>query len=116
VQPEEAAEVDGGEPFSVRVAPWESAPPAVVGGHDSERRARDLLCVACHDLCAPLRAIQMHVRHTARQLLRGEEIDREWLASMMRRLDRVAGEGARMVDDVLALERLERRPSGIGAD
>jgi signal transduction histidine kinase len=53
----------------------------------------------------------MQARSAIRQLLRGEDLDRDWLTSLMQRLDRIAGEGGRMVNDVLAIERLARRPA-----
>jgi two-component system sensor histidine kinase BasS len=46
-----------------------------------------------------------------RQIARGEELERDWLTGLMQRLDRIAREGARMVNDVLAIERLGRRPA-----
>ena len=76
---------------------------------EPDRRAHALLRIACHDLLTPLSAIQMHVQSVLWKARRGEDLTTERLFDVMVRLERLAGEGARLVDDVLAVEHLEGR-------
>jgi signal transduction histidine kinase len=68
------------------------------------RRARELLWMAAHDLSAPLAAIRMiaHPRTAAED----DEASRRALS----RIDRIAENAQRMIDDVLAIERLGAHP------
>jgi two-component system, OmpR family, sensor histidine kinase KdpD len=68
------------------------------------RRARELLWIAAHDLSAPLAAIQMHVRgkrHAAKAMS-----EADWQASF-ERIDKIVAGALRMLEDVLAVERLQ---------
>src|SRR4051812_46098229 len=80
-----------------------------IAGEDPDRRAHSLLRIACHDLCTPLSAIQMHVQSVLLKARRGDDLDVDRLIDVFVRLERLAGEGARLVDDVLAVGRLESR-------
>jgi two-component system sensor histidine kinase KdpD len=80
------------------------------GGGDGEaassdyRRARELLWIAAHDLSAPLAAIQMHVR--AKQHSPTVMTDADWVASC-ERVDKIATSALGMLEDLLAVERLQ---------
>lgn len=79
----------------------------LTSGEDPDRRAHALLRIACHDLCTPLSAIQMHVQSVLWKARRGEDLTTERLFDVLVRLERLATEGARLVHDVLAVEYLE---------
>ncbi len=75
------------------------------------RRARELLWIAAHDLSAPLAAIQLYVsakQHSAKAMS-----EADWRGSC-ERIDKIAAGALRMIEDVLAVERLqppEREPA-----
>jgi signal transduction histidine kinase len=73
-----------------------------------ESRIHQLLRVGCHDLCTPLAAIRMHVQRALLTLQAGQQMSPEQLIELLKRVDRIAGDGARLVEDVLAVERLEK--------
>ena len=85
-------------------------------GEDPDRRANALLRIACHDLCTPLSTIQMHVQSVLWKARRGEDLTTERLLDVMVRLERLAGEGARLVDDVLGVERLDSRAGEVESE
>jgi two-component system sensor histidine kinase KdpD len=68
------------------------------------RRARELLWIAAHDLSAPLAAIQMYV--SAKQHSTKAMSEADWRASC-ERIDKIAAGALRMIEDVLAVERLQ---------
>jgi two-component system sensor histidine kinase KdpD len=74
------------------------------------RRARELLWMAAHDLCAPLGAIRMQLRAKERQHRRQPLTGDEWLAALGR-VERLVESAQAMIDDVLAVERLRQRPA-----
>lgn len=75
------------------------------------RRARELLWIAAHDLSAPLAAIQLYVsakKHSAKTMS-----EADWRVSC-ERIEKIAIGALRMIEDVLAVERLqppEREPT-----
>lgn len=60
-----------------------------------------LVFVACHDLRAPLDAIQLNVQTMLRKLGAGRDPTRSELIEMFSRLDRLTRDGALLVEDVL---------------
>ncbi len=72
------------------------------------RRARELLWIAAHDLSAPLAAIQMQV--CAKQRSMTVMPDADWVASCAR-IEKIAADALRMLEDVLAVERLQAPPA-----
>jgi len=91
-----------------RVLP--GAQPAGDARRPDERRARELLWMAAHDLSAPLAAIRMHASVRERAGLCAEDA-----RAALARVERLAASAQRLVDDVLAVERLEEQPRGAGA-
>jgi len=75
-----------------------------------------LLRIACHDLCTPLSAIQMHVQRVLWKARRGEDLTTERLLDVLVRLEHLAGEGARLVDDVLAVEHPDSRAGEVESE
>jgi two-component system, OmpR family, sensor histidine kinase KdpD len=68
------------------------------------RRACELLWIAAHDLSAPLAAIQMHIRAKRHSPKGMSEAD--WQAAF-ERIEKIAASALRMLEDVLAVERLQ---------
>lgn len=87
-----------------------NAPSEAYRSESVDSRIHELLRVACHDLCTPLAAIRMHVQRALLSVRAGDQLPTERLIDLLRRVDRIAGDGARLVEDVLAVERVERRP------
>jgi signal transduction histidine kinase len=92
------------------------------GEADPERRARELLRTASHDLRSPLTAIQLLVQRLARLRQIGSSTDREadWAAALSR-LSRVADHALALIEDILNTDRvgprpLPARPSGARVD
>ena len=80
------------------------------------RRARELLWMAAHDLSAPLAAIRMHVRAKERAgSSTGPLTDNDFRASLAR-IDKLAAAAQRMLDDVLAVERLQEHPPTVRSE
>src|SRR5262249_26116469 len=75
-----------------------------------ERGAREVLWMAAHGRSAPLAAIRMHAGARERGGLCVEDA-----RAALARVERLAASAQRLVDDVLAVERLEERPRGPGA-
>ena len=78
-------------------------------GNRDYRRARELLWTAAHDLATPLAAIRMHIN--ARERQKPSKIPptaNDWLA-LLSRIDRLAASAERMIEDVLAVERLQEK-------
>jgi len=66
--------------------------------------------MAAHDLSAPLAAIRMHVRAKQRAGDKRPLAEEDWRASLAR-IDGLAANAQRMLDDVLAVERLKEHPA-----
>jgi len=99
------AEQLGDEPGSVE----ERVDDGAGAGRDY-RRARELLWMAAHDLSAPLAAIRMHVRaKEGAGPSKGPLAESDFRASLAR-IDKLAAAAQRMLDDVLAVERLKEHP------
>jgi signal transduction histidine kinase len=94
--------------FGETAAGWKDSTMSTTS-EDPDGRAHSLLRIACHDLCTPLSAIQMHVQSVLLKARRGDELQVDRLIDVFVRLERLAGDGARLVDDVLAVGRLETR-------
>src|SRR5450432_2858855 len=75
------------------------------------RRARELLWMAAHDLAAPLAAIRMHLHALERRARSSKPPTAEDWREGMGRVDRLVGNAQLMLDDVLAVERLEEHPA-----
>src|SRR5581483_4844690 len=76
---------------------------------DPEERARELLTIAAHDLCAPLAAIKLRAAAVANRWQAGDEPSFSEWASVMAALRRAADEACGLLDDLLAVERLDQR-------
>lgn len=74
------------------------------------RRARELLWMAAHDLSAPLAAIRMHVRAKEGAGLSKAPLAESDFRASLARIDKLAAAAQRMLDDVLAVERLKEHP------
>lgn len=77
----------------------------------NDRRARELIWIASHDLRAPLAAIKMHAgaftRRTGPVSLLTERDCREAMA----RIERAADRALEMIDEVLTIEQLSESPA-----
>ena len=88
---------------------------------DPERRARELLRTASHDLRSPLTAIQLLVQRLARLRQTGSSNrDADWAAALSR-MSRVADHALALIEDILNTDRIGRgelpeRPSGAPVD
>jgi signal transduction histidine kinase len=67
--------------------------------------------MAAHDLAAPLAAIRMHVHAMERQARSSRPPTADDWREAMGRVDRLVGNAQLMLDDVLAVERLEEHPA-----
>ncbi len=79
------------------------------GEADAERRARELLRTASHDLRSPLTAIQLLAQRLTR--LRQEESsggEADW-ATTLSRLSRVADHALALIEDILNSDRIDPR-------
>jgi signal transduction histidine kinase len=91
------------------------------GDADPERRARELLRTASHDLRSPLTAIQLLVQRLARLRQAGSSNgDADWAAALSR-MSRVADHALALIEDILNTDRLGPRerqalPSGAPVD
>ena len=91
------------------------------GEADPERRARELLRTASHDLRSPLTAIQLLVQRLARLRQAGSsDRDADWAAALSR-MSRVADHALALIEDILNTDRigprqLPARPSGSPVD
>jgi two-component system, OmpR family, sensor kinase len=72
-------------------------------------RARELVCIASHDLRAPLAAIQLQVATLVRRLDRQIASEEEWRGGLSR-IQRAAAHALEMIDDVLTIEHLANIP------
>jgi len=81
------------------------------GGGRDERRARELLWTAAHDLSAPLAAIFMHASAGVGERRSGAEGARDARMTLAR-IAKLAASAQRLVEDVLTARRLEEQPRG----
>jgi two-component system sensor histidine kinase KdpD len=77
--------------------------------------ARALLLLACHDLSAPLTAVHLHAQSVLARLRNGEDISGEALRKTLERVEQLALDGIRLVDDVLSADALAGTSRGPGA-
>jgi signal transduction histidine kinase len=78
-----------------------------------DRRARELLWIASHDLRAPLAAIKLHAGAFTRRAnsTTGPALtERDWLEAMAR-IERAADRALEMIDEVLTIEQLSESPA-----
>jgi signal transduction histidine kinase len=75
------------------------------GTDERDDGSRALLRIACHDLCAPLSAIHLNVQGFRVHLAAGRSPSPEKVLAFVARVERLALDASRLVNDVLALER-----------
>jgi len=75
-----------------------------VGADD---RARELMPMAAHDLRSPLAAIKMNATALERRWRTGERPSGAEWAAIVSRISRAADSACALVDDLLAIERLD---------
>jgi signal transduction histidine kinase len=76
-----------------------------------DRRARELIWIASHDLRAPLAAIKLHAAAFTRRAGSGSALtERDWLEAMAR-IERAANRALEMIDEVLTIEQLSESPA-----
>jgi two-component system, OmpR family, sensor histidine kinase KdpD len=77
-----------------------------------DRRARELIWIASHDLRAPLAAIKLHAGAFTRRATSGGPAltERDWLEAMAR-IERAANRALEMIDEVLTIEQLSESPA-----
>lgn len=69
--------------------------------------ARELLLMACHDVCAPLSAIRLSAQSLRFRIAGGAVLTEERLCEVLERVEQLSDDAARLMSDLL---RLERRP------
>jgi signal transduction histidine kinase len=85
--------------------------PLRAGKPRDDRRARELIWIASHDLRAPLAAIKFHAAAFTRRASSGPEMtERDWREAMAR-IERAANRALEMIDEVLTIEQLSERPA-----
>jgi len=76
-----------------------------------DRRARELIWIASHDLRAPLAAIKLHAAAFTRRATNGPALtERDWLEAMAR-IERAADRALEMINEVLTIEQLSESPA-----
>lgn len=78
--------------------------------------ARELLLMACHDVCAPLSAIRLSAQSLRFRIAAGAALTEERLCEALERVEQLSDDAARLMSDLLRLERRAPRRSEASSD
>lgn len=78
-------------------------------GSSSERRARELVITASHDLRSPLVVIKLQLQRIERRRQLGDEPSATEWSRVTARIERATDYAFELIDDLLAVERLHQR-------